>query len=129
MEINKMIIIKLLQLLMVCILIGLHCQSFSDRGPLSAMITAGTFGGYLIVLAGVFFGIIVGCRMDRRLEMFYLTIGSILFIIAGALILDHFTNSVYRGSYRDIGLAKGSISIAEGVLFLVDAILVFRGET
>lgn len=61
-------------------------------------------------------------------DMFYSVAGSILFIIAGALILDHFSNSVYRGSFRDTGLAKGCISIAEGVLFLVDAILVFRGE-
>ncbi|XP_071872790.1 uncharacterized protein [Bombus fervidus] len=128
MAFNKMTIIKLLQLVMVCILIGLHYHSFSDGGRNSAMITVGTFGGYLIILAGVFFGIIMGCGMDRRLDMFYSAAGFILFVIAGALILDHFSNSVYRGSFRDTGLAKGCISIAEGLLFLVDAILVFRGD-
>ncbi|XP_003485058.1 uncharacterized protein LOC100740689 [Bombus impatiens] len=128
MAINKMTIIKLLQLITVCILIALHYHSFSDGSQNSAMITMGAFGGYLIILAGVFFGILAGYGMDRRLDMFYSSTGCALFIIAGALILDHFTNSVYRGSYRDTGLAKGCISIAEGVLFLVDAILVFRGE-
>ncbi|KOX73302.1 hypothetical protein WN51_01159 [Melipona quadrifasciata] len=61
-------------------------------------------------------------------DMFYSAVGCILFIIAGALILDHFANSVYRGSFRDTGLAKGCISIVGGILFLIDAILVFRGE-
>ncbi|XP_033312125.1 uncharacterized protein LOC117211910 [Bombus bifarius] len=128
MAINKMTIIKLLQLIMVCILIALHYYSFSDGSQNSAMITMSAFGGYLIILSGVFFGIIGGYGMDRRLDMCYSSTGCVLFILAGVLILDHFTNSVYRGSYRDTGLAKGCISIAEGVLFLVDTILVFRGE-
>ncbi|KAK1136777.1 hypothetical protein K0M31_001313 [Melipona bicolor] len=125
---NKGFILKLLELIVVCILIGLHYHSFSDSSINSAMITMGAYGGYLIILVGIFFGIIMGTGIERRIDMFYSAVGCILFIIAGALILDHFVNSVYRGSFRDTGLAKGCISIVGGILFLIDAILVFRGE-
>ncbi|XP_043522928.1 uncharacterized protein LOC122535448 [Frieseomelitta varia] len=128
MAFNKGFILKLLELIVVCILIGLHYHSFSDSSINSAMITMGAYGGYLIILVGTFFGIIMGTGVERRIDMFYSVVGCILFIIAGALILDHFANSVYRGSLRDTGLAKGCISIVGGILFLVDAILVFRGE-
>ncbi|KAK9299881.1 hypothetical protein QLX08_007265 [Tetragonisca angustula] len=128
MAFNKGFILKLLELVVVCILIGLHYHSFSDRGIISSMITMGAYGGYLIILVGIFFGIIMGSGAERRIDIFYSVVGCILFIIAGALILDHFANSIYRGSFRDTGLAKGCISIVGGILFLIDAILVFRGE-
>lgn len=61
-------------------------------------------------------------------DLFFSIVGCILFVIVGALILDHFINSVYRGNFRNTGIAKGSISIVQGVLFLVDAAFAFRGN-
>ncbi|KOC62346.1 hypothetical protein WH47_05329, partial [Habropoda laboriosa] len=115
--------------IVVCVLIGLHYHSFSDGGRHSAMITMGAFGGYLIILAGIFLGILLGSALDRRLDMFFTVAGFILFVLAGALILDYFANSVYKGSFRDTGLAKGCVSLVEGILFLVDAVLVYRGSS
>ena len=61
-------------------------------------------------------------------DLFFSIVGCILFIIAGALILDHFINAVYRGNFRNTGIAKGLISIVQGVLFLIDAVFAFRGD-
>ncbi|XP_017763934.1 PREDICTED: uncharacterized protein LOC108553515 [Eufriesea mexicana] len=128
MALNKATIIKILELVLVCVLIGMHYHSFTDAGINSAMITMGTFGGYLIILAGIVIGIILGTAIDRRLDMFFSVVGLVLFVISGALILDHFTNSVYHGSFRNTGIAKGCISLVEGVLFLLDAVFSFRGN-
>jgi hypothetical protein len=51
-----------------------------------------------------------------------------LFIAAGSLNIDYFQKLVHKSSFRDTGLAKGSLSIIEGIVFLVDAFLTFRGE-
>lgn len=128
MSFNKGQILKLLELIVVCVLIGLHYHSFGYAGKNSAMITMGAFGGYLIILAGIFFGILLGSALERRMDLFFSVVGFIVFIVAGALILDDFTNTS-RGSFRDTGIAKGCVSLAEGVLFLIDAVLTYRGSS
>ncbi|XP_017890590.1 uncharacterized protein LOC108631277 [Ceratina calcarata] len=127
MAINKGTVIKIVELVIVCILIGLHYHSASDRGLNTAMLTMGAFGGYLIILAGLLFAILLGAALDRRVDMFFSVVGFILFVVVGGLIIDHFAN-MYRGSVRDTGIAKGCISIVEGIVFLIDAILVYRGQ-
>ncbi|KZC13824.1 hypothetical protein WN55_05728, partial [Dufourea novaeangliae] len=114
--------------LIVCILIGLHYHSFNIGTQHTAMITMGTFGGYLIILVGLFAGSIMGTPVNRRVDLFFALVGCALFIVAGALNIDQFSNLTRKDSFRDTGLAKGSISIIEGVLLLVDAFLTFRGE-
>ncbi|XP_016911976.1 uncharacterized protein LOC107997713 [Apis cerana] len=128
MGMNKATIFKVVELIIVCVLIGLHYHSFSDSSLTSAFVTMGTFGGYLIILVGICLGIILGATIDHRLDLFFSIVGCILFIIAGALILDHFINAVYRGNFRNTGIAKGCISIIQGVLFLIDAVFAFRGN-
>ncbi|EFN64937.1 hypothetical protein EAG_15298, partial [Camponotus floridanus] len=116
--------------LLVCILIGLHYNSFNSGDQHTSMITMGTFGGYLIILVGLFIGSVMGTPVNRRVDLFFSLIGCALFIAAGSLNIDFFQKlSTYRSSsFRDTGLAKGSLSIIEGVIFLVDAFLTFRGE-
>ncbi|XP_015436590.1 PREDICTED: uncharacterized protein LOC107191950 [Dufourea novaeangliae] len=126
--ITRLAIIKFLELLIVCILIGLHYHSFNIGTQHTAMITMGTFGGYLIILVGLFAGSIMGTPVNRRVDLFFALVGCALFIVAGALNIDQFSNLTRKDSFRDTGLAKGSISIIEGVLLLVDAFLTFRGE-
>lgn len=92
------------------------------------MITMGTFGGYIIILVGLFAGNVMGTPVNRRVDLFFAVVGCALFIIAGALNIDFFSKLAYKSSFRDTGLAKGSISIIEAALFLVDAFLTFRGE-
>lgn len=126
--VSRLSIIKFLELLLVCILIGLHYNSFTLGDQHTAMITMGTFGGYLIILVGLFAGSIMGTPVNRRVDLFFSLIGCVLFIAAGALNIDQFNKLSHRSSFRDTGLAKGSLSIIEGALFLVDAFLTFRGE-
>lgn len=52
--------------LLVCILIGLHYNSFNAGDHHTAMITMGTFGGYLIILVGLFIGSVMGTPVNRR---------------------------------------------------------------
>ncbi|XP_053983922.1 uncharacterized protein LOC128887305 [Hylaeus anthracinus] len=126
-SLTRLSIIKFLELLIVCVLIGLHYHSFKAGVVHTAMITMGTFGGYLIILVGLFAGSLMGTPVNRRVDLFFALIGCALFIVAGALNIELFQN-MYRSSFRDTGLAKGSISIIEGAIFLVDAFLTFRGE-
>ncbi|XP_015608169.1 uncharacterized protein LOC107273976 [Cephus cinctus] len=125
--ITRLAIVKFLELLLVCILIGLHYHSFRTGDDHTAMITMGTFGGYLIILVGLFAGGVMGTPVNRRVDLFFSLIGCALFIAAGALNIHEF-EKYNKSSLRDTGLAKGSISVIEGALFLVDAVLTFRGE-
>ncbi|KAK2585058.1 hypothetical protein KPH14_008576 [Odynerus spinipes] len=125
---TRLAIIKFFELVLVCILIGLHYNSFNAGDQHTAMITMGTFGGYLIILVGLFAGSVMGTPVNRRVDLFFSLVGCALFIAAGALNIKYFSDLVYRSSFRDTGLAKGSISIFQGVLFLIDSFLTFRGE-
>ncbi|XP_078046002.1 protein snakeskin [Augochlora pura] len=127
-SITRLTIIKFLELLIVCILIGLDYHSFSPVNKHTAMITMGTLGGYLIILVGLSAGSVMGTPVNRRVDLFFAVVGCVLFIIVGALNIDYFLQVRYGKSYRDTGLAKGSISIINAALFLVDAFLTFRGE-
>ncbi|KAI4498636.1 hypothetical protein M0802_006342 [Mischocyttarus mexicanus] len=126
-NITRLTIIKFLELVLVCILIGLHYHSFNASDKHTAMITMGTFGGYLIILVGLFAGGVMATPVNRRVDLFFSLIGCALFIAAGALNIKYF-DQFKSSSFRDTGLAKGSISIIQGVLFLIDAFLTFKGE-
>lgn len=127
-QITRLAIIKFLELAIVCTLIGLHYHSFNAGDQHTAMITMGTFGGYLIILVGLFAGTLLGSPVDRRVDLFFSLVGFVLFIVAGALNIDFFVHYSFRGSFRNTGMAKGVISLIEGVLFLIDAFLTYRGE-
>ncbi|XP_014616402.1 PREDICTED: uncharacterized protein LOC106793741 [Polistes canadensis] len=127
-NISRLTIIKFFELILVCILIGLHYNSFNAGDQHTAMITMGTFGGYLIILVGLFAGSLMATPVNRRVDLFFSLIGCALFVAAGALNIKYFDQIPYKSSFRDTGLAKGSISIIQGVLFLVDAFLTFKGE-
>ncbi|XP_058798873.1 uncharacterized protein LOC131668592 [Phymastichus coffea] len=112
--------IKLLELVLVCILIGIYLNE--PAGTVShSFLASGSFLGYLIILVGVFAGGVMGTPVNRRVDLFYCLIGCALFIAVGAIWLDKYSGS---GSQKSIGY----ISIIEGVVFLVDAVLVFRNE-
>jgi hypothetical protein len=60
-------------------------------------------------------------------DLFFSLVGCALFVAVGSIVIS---NHQYLSatSLRDKYMAKGSISIIEGFVFLVDAILTFRGE-
>lgn len=126
-NVTRLTIIKFFELILVCILIGLHFYSLDTLDLNLALTTMGIFGGYLIILVGLFAGSFMGTPVNRRVDLFYSLIGCALFIIAGALTIHHF-DRFSSSSFRSTGLAKGSLSVIEGALFLADAFLTFRGE-
>lgn len=121
--VSRLTLIKLFELILVCIIIGLHYDNPTVYGTTTGhLLTVGTFGGYLIILIGLFAGGMMGTPVNRRVDLFFSLMGCVLFIAAGALIIDNHKNS--GGSI----VAKGSLSIVEGILFFIDAVLTFRGE-
>jgi hypothetical protein len=60
-------------------------------------------------------------------DIFYSMVGCALFIAAGAFVIQYF-DQYGKSDLRDIGLSKGAMAIINGVVFLVDSLLSFRGE-
>ncbi|CAB0037234.1 unnamed protein product [Trichogramma brassicae] len=120
-NVSRLTLIKLLELILVCVLIGLHYHSYNATLN-DAMLVTGTFGGYLIILVGLFAGAVMGTPVNRRVDLFFSLVGCALFIASGSLIIDH------DYARNDKNTAKGSIAIIEGIIFFIDAILTFRGE-
>lgn len=65
--------------------------------------------------------------INKRIDIFFSLVGCAAFVAAGALNIEHFDNA-YKGKTRDYGLAKASLAIINGALFLVDSLLSWRGE-
>ncbi|XP_011498300.1 PREDICTED: uncharacterized protein LOC105362529 [Ceratosolen solmsi marchali] len=125
-NITRLTLIKLLELILVCILLGLQYHTYI--GDLhEQMLATGTFGGYLIILVGLFAGGIMATPVNRRVDLFFSLVGCALFIAVGSMVISNH-QYLANSSVRDKYMAKGSISIIEGFIFLVDAILTFRGE-
>jgi uncharacterized membrane protein HdeD (DUF308 family) len=60
-------------------------------------------------------------------DIFYSLVGCALYIAAGAFVIQYFDGRS-KSETRDIGLAKGAMAIINGVVFLIDSLLSFRGE-
>ncbi|XP_051170801.1 uncharacterized protein LOC127287745 [Leptopilina boulardi] len=129
-SVSRLSLIKFLELAVVIILLILHCYS-DDVGFQQHIrfLTMGTIGGYLIILVGLFAGGLMSTPVNRRVDLFYSVIGCALFMVIGILNINAFSNIFgFSKSHKDTGIAKGSMAIVEGVLFLFDAFLTFRGE-
>ncbi|KAK0090222.1 hypothetical protein PV325_002292 [Microctonus aethiopoides] len=127
-NITRLAIIKFFELILVCIIIGLHWHSFKYTDNMTQFISAGTAGGYLIIFIGLFAGGIMGTPVNRRIDLFFSLVGCALFVASGALVIQAFDKLVHRSDFRDKGLARGSLCVIEGALLLVDSFLTFRGE-
>lgn len=126
-NISRLTFVKLLELILVCVLVGLQYHTYSgDYNEL--MLASGTFCGYLIILVGVFAGVIMETPINRRIDLFFSLIGCVLFIAVGAMVISNH-QYLASSSSRDKYMSKGSISIIEGFVFLLDAILTFKGES
>ncbi|XP_077288749.1 uncharacterized protein LOC143913078 isoform X2 [Arctopsyche grandis] len=91
------------------------------------MLTTGTFVGFIIIMIGMAAGYVLQTPINRRIDIFFSLIGCTLFVASGALIIEAYQHSS-KGEYRDKQLGKASMAIINGAVFLVDAILTFRGE-
>ncbi|KAK0173436.1 hypothetical protein PV328_006632 [Microctonus aethiopoides] len=127
-NITRLAIIKFFELILVCIIIGLHWHSFNYTDHVTQFLSTGTAGGYLIIFIGLFAGGIMGTPVNRRIDLFFSLVGCALFVASGALVIQAFDKLSHRSDFRDKGLARGSLCVIEGALLLVDSFLTFRGE-
>lgn len=66
--------------------------------------------------------------INRRIDIFFCLVGCALFVAAGALNIEFFQNYRWSKETKDYGLAKASMAIINGAIFLVDALLAWRGD-
>ncbi|KAF2899279.1 hypothetical protein ILUMI_06897 [Ignelater luminosus] len=126
MAISRLSIIKFLELALTVACIALHYHSITGDHN-TDFITAGAFCGFLVILVGGFAGHVMSTPINKRIDIFFSLVGCAAFVAAGALNIEHFDNAS-RGKTRDYGLAKASLAIINGALFLVDSLLSWRGE-
>lgn len=74
-----------------------------------------------------FKGHLITSPISKKIDIFYCLVGCAIFVAAGALNIEEFQNS-WKGSTRDYGLAKASLAIINGALFLIDSLLTWRGD-
>lgn len=65
--------------------------------------------------------------INRRIDIFFSLVGCAIFVAAGALNIEKFQDA-WKGEPRDYGLAKASLAIINGALFLLDSLLSWRGD-
>lgn len=53
--------------ILVCILVGLHYNSMEKYANHSLLISTGAYGGFLIILIGLFAGAVMGTPVNRRI--------------------------------------------------------------
>ncbi|XP_063618994.1 uncharacterized protein LOC134791770 isoform X2 [Cydia splendana] len=125
MAISRLSILKFLELALTCSCVGIHAVSFNGDVE-TGMLVTGTFVGYLIVIAGAAAGYLLQTPSHKRVDVFYTLIGVGLFIASGAILIDRFHNAS-RTEFVNTNLAKASLSIINGAVLLLDAILTQRG--
>jgi len=126
MAISRLSIIKFLELALAVSCIGLHSKSVTGDFNIDTLSVA-AFGGFVIILVGGFAGHLMSTPINRRIDIFFCLVGCATFVAAGALNIEYFQNRG-KGEYRDYGLAKSSLAIINGALFLVDSLLTWRGD-
>ena len=66
-------------------------------------------------------------ELDKNVNGLFSIVGCVLFITAGSLIVSEWANrSVYYKETRDKCLSIGALMIINGIVFLVDAVLIFK---
>lgn len=87
----------------------------------------GTFCGFIVILIATFAGFILRADINKRFDIFFSLIGGALFITSGVMIIEAWEHS-FRTRTRDLAILKGTISIINGVLCVLDAIFTFKGD-
>ncbi|KAI8436116.1 hypothetical protein MSG28_004218 [Choristoneura fumiferana] len=125
MAISRLSIIKCLELALTCSCVAIHAVSFNTDVE-TGMLVTGTFVGYLIVFAGAAAGYFLQTPSHKRIDIFYTLIGVGLFVASGAILIDRYHNATRTEEVKKM-LAKASLSIINGGVLLIDAIVTQRG--
>lgn len=126
MAVSRLSIGKFVELLLTITCLVLHYKTLREREDHTILLAAGTFVGYTIILVGVFAGYLLSTPVNKRIDIFYSLIGCALFIASGVLIIQEWEDAILKTDARKMALTKGSLAIANGVLFFFDTIFTFR---
>ncbi|XP_037938216.1 uncharacterized protein LOC119671587 isoform X2 [Teleopsis dalmanni] len=105
----------------------LHFYSFNDRDIVTSFLATGTFTGFIIVVVGVFAGVLMRAPIHKRIDIFFSVLGCALFVTSGVFIIESWEYT-FRTRTRDLALIKAALSIVNGVMFGFDAIFTFRDK-
>lgn len=72
-------------------------------------------------------GHLMSAPITRKIDIFFCLVGCAAFVAAGALNIKQWDNR-WKSETRDYGLAKASLAIINGAIFLVDSLLTWRGD-
>ncbi|XP_023945942.1 uncharacterized protein LOC112051506 [Bicyclus anynana] len=125
MAISRLSIIKFLELALTCSCVALHYHSYNGEADIGMLVT-GTYVGFLIIFAGAVAGYVMQTPSHQRVDIFYSLVGVALFVASGAVLIDRFQHAS-KSDYTNKNLAKASLSIINGAILLVDAVLTQRG--
>ncbi|XP_050099123.1 uncharacterized protein LOC126579659 [Anopheles aquasalis] len=118
-------IIKFLELSLAITCTALHYYSFDDGDLVTGFLATGTFCGFIVILITIMAGYLIKAHLHRRLSIFYSLLGCSTFLTSGIFIIEAWEHA-FRTRTRDLAITKGSISIINGVIFLMDTIFTFR---
>lgn len=75
----------------------------------------------------IYLGYLMSTPINRRIDIFFCLVGCAIFVAAGALNIEIYKD--YRSTeWRNYGLAKASLAIINGAIFLLDSLLTWRGD-
>jgi hypothetical protein len=64
--------------------------------------------------------------INKRIDLFFSIVGCALFIAVGVLVIQEWEDAFIKTERRKFAMAKGSLSIVNGVVFFLDIIFTFR---
>lgn len=120
MNIKPKMIIKIVEAILIFVLIILdNTSSFEYHGGVGSFyrLAFGVSVGYLIILAGMFYGMFKGQELPNPLDMFYMIVGAVIYILIA--IIAFFSLAYLTGIMI--------LDIIIGILFIVDAVMSYRG--
>ncbi|XP_045475865.1 uncharacterized protein LOC123681671 [Harmonia axyridis] len=123
MAINRITIIKAIELALAVICLFLHTKSHTGNST-QEIISIAAFGGFTIILTGLFIGKVVDSAVGSKIDLYYSIVGVVLFVAAGYYNIDTFKDD--GADSKNYGLIKGSLAIINAVVFLIDALLGWR---
>ncbi|XP_055390119.1 uncharacterized protein LOC129619065 isoform X2 [Condylostylus longicornis] len=124
---SRLSVLKFMELAFSITCLTLHFYSYNDGDIMTSFLATGTFTGFILIVLGVFAGVLMKAPIHKRIDVFFSVVGCSLFICSGVLLIEAWENA-FRTRTRDLAMIKASLSIINGVLFGFDAMFTFRDK-
>ncbi|XP_059474005.1 uncharacterized protein LOC132195809 [Neocloeon triangulifer] len=109
---------KVAELVLNIIIIALVTEGGYIAGTSRAFVALGTPYAFIIISSLMIAGLLLDEALSKRITMVLSAIGGLLFVTAGALMIDYWVNWPHL---NDLTIGGGILSILLGLLFFGDA--------